>query len=764
MPSLWGKSHEEALRAAGRKVKLEKDRGDAILEILREANKIIVDGAVDVGAPSRFFQAIERFRYEKANPYLPDSRGLLDPREIAKIVIKELGALIREKRDLGKDFEQLEQRLNTFTSQTRREDSEATQVHKKTSVEKARSNELHDRQDDIDNLKNQISLLEGEKASLLEAAKNRVEEVRQELEATHAVEIENLKTEHDGRISDMKTANTSAENSLKAKYRSEKALRAECEGEIKSLQKWLEDEGNRQASIIIDLQTENNAQKAAISELISKHRNEQNNLREDYELDRKQLVGEMSEIKENHDLALGQMEQMRRSSIREQQKNQSTIREMEQRHQSIIRETDQRHQSTINNMELKYKSMIEQMREDHELERARWQSTKEKIQRDYKAEMDLMQKEQDSEIALMIEEHAAATAKMAREHESKQAQLIDQISEMKKDHASAQEKMRKSFEARKRELEAEFKIKVEQVEMAHVEERKRLRKDVDAYSVALLARDQFTPKPDNEIKARFLDLVQDVDALARLEWKANQKEWTNQVLQSLSPNQRPLKKQILQDTIWVILHESIFCSPFRVFGEEGQALETQWNGECGKGLSLHKSLDVQSQVLMSADPRLDNGSYTWPEPAMETERWRYVTVKECRASLKQPVPSHWDPRAKLKRGFKTSIDALRKELTSMLGEIADLDKDWVQAIEKMTLKAATIWLEFGMQRCRISVVMQGSNLKSAQERIRRAQESSLKMVVLPELKRFGNSSGQDLNIEEVIGGCDGQIVGVSMGR
>jgi hypothetical protein len=167
---------------------------------------------------------------------------------------------------------------------------------------------------------------------------------------------------------------------------------------------------------------------------------------------------------------------------------------------------------------------------------------------------------------------------------------------------------------------------------------------------------------------------------------------------------------------------------------------------------------------MSADSRLDNGSYTWPKPEMETERWRYVTIKECRAALRQALPSEWDPRAKLKKGFKTSIDALRKEFTSTLSEVANLDKSSVQAMEKMTMKAANMWLEFGMQRCRILVVLQGSNLKSAEERIQRAQEKTLELAVVPELKRFGNSKGQNLHIEETVGGCDGETVEVSMRR
>lgn len=55
-------------------------------------------------------------------------------------------------------------------------------------------------------------------------------------------------------------------------------------------------------------------------------------------------------------------------------------------------------------------------------------------------------------------------------------------------------------------------------------------------------------------------------------------------------------------------------------------------------------------------------------------------------------------------------------------------------------------------------------MKSAEERIQRAQEATLKLVGVPELKRFGNSKGQDVHIEETVGGCDGEMVEVSMPR
>jgi len=369
-------------------------------------------------------------------------------------------------------------------------------------------------------------------------------------------------------------------------------------------------------------------------------------------------------------------------------------------------------------------------------------------------------------ISLMEEIRASEQERIRLEFADKELQLTTQISQIEKDRAAEIERITQKFEKKDQKRTSKMaqeearlkeicKKKVADLEAFHAEDKERLRREVNAYSSALLARDDFKPMLDDQIKTKFLDIARDVDALARLEWKVDQKQWLDGVLQRLSANQRRLKKQILQDSIWVLLYEYIFCSPFRIFGEEGQSLEKQWSEQCGSSKSTNGD-DVS---------RLDKDLYNWPKPEMKTERWRYVNVKECRTALMKPIPSEFDPLARSKKGFKISIDALKEKFKSMLGDLVNLDRSSIQAMEKLTIKAATMWLEFGMQRCRILVVLQGSNLKSTEEKkIQRARDGTLEMVVVPELKRIGNSKGQELNFEETIQGCEGETVEVSMRR
>jgi malate synthase len=154
---------------------------------------------------------------------------------------------------------------------------------------------------------------------------------------------------------------------------------------------------------------------------------------------------------------------------------------------------------------------------------------------------------------------------------------------MKTEFGLEKEKMRRDFNTTVASLESDFDKERSRLERERVEQQAALRKDVEYPNGELLARDPYTPLTDHELKSPFQGLGNEIDALSRLKWKSNQAEWPNDLLGRLSDNQRKVKKQLAQDIVWIILYEKIFCSPFRVFGEEGQRLELQWNEAYGKG-------------------------------------------------------------------------------------------------------------------------------------------------------------------------------------
>jgi hypothetical protein len=108
------------------------------------------------------------------------------------------------------------------------------------------------------------------------------------------------------------------------------------------------------------------------------------------------------------------------------------------------------------------------------------------------------------------------------------------------------------------------------------------------------------------------------------------------------------------------------------------------------------------------------------------------------------------------------MDSITERFSEILGKVSNLNEDIAQLLEGIPQKAARMWLEMGTQRCRILVVMPGSNLTSQTERVKRAQQGFLELVLRAELLRFGNSKGQNLEKKEIIGGCEGLTIPVSL--
>lgn len=460
-----------------------------------------------------------------------------------------------------------------------------------------------------------------------------------------------------------------------------------------------------------------------------RHNGELKKLRTKYDIKMDSLKAELAIIDTRHEGEIakireeyrGKKAELKKQLADEISQHESEVREMEKQHSSTIQQMDQAREDELQCKQKDHDSQIRTMVQEQEFARSQWSQTESKMIREHNSQMKTLRKEHEDAVDHILKEHKAECRK-----------LNDQIVKMKKDHATELALRQSEFEKEKAELLHR-----------HADEKKQIEKDRDAYSAALLERDKardkvtgdkFDEMKDVEIKAKFQEMKDAVEKLARLDWRGDQA----QPLRRLFPaHSDTLMRQILQDSIWVVLHKHIFCSPFRILGEEGQRLETQWNKEYGK------------------DSAFDNGSYVWPKPEVETERWRYTTVKECRSALRKPA-SQWDPRAKLKKDFADALEKLKTELAETLSEVTN--KNDKQAIKEVAMKATNMWLEFGMQRFRLLVVVQDSKFESIEDRVRASQEDVLELVLVPGLKSFGNSKGQDLQAEETIGDFKGDII------
>jgi hypothetical protein len=106
----------------------------------------------------------------------------------------------------------------------------------------------------------------------------------------------------------------------------------------------------------------------------------------------------------------------------------------------------------------------------------------------------------------------------------------------------------------------------------------------------------------------------------------------------------------------------------------------------------------------------------------------------------------------VKAGFKENKDALKLALVDVIEEVAQTNETVDVAIEKLVQRAQTLWLEFGVQKCRLMLRMPGRRLEPG-EKLEEALGRGLLLTSVPELIRFGNSKGLDLEVSERVAGC-----------
>ena len=250
--------------------------------------------------------------------------------------------------------------------------------------------------------------------------------------------------------------------------------------------------------------------------------------------------------------------------------------------------------------ELNEERLKQQYQDDLEEERrtrnrvvARLNEELERDKEQHARAIESLRQERISELSQLIQRHEDA------------AQLSRQQLDATKDQADRKEKRMAAEQTRTvQDLNQSHAAKVaqmmafeQQLIAKHDQQTKRLQGEVQGLNEALLTRDDeiyqgtiFTApdlprKPDDKIRDQFLEMQQMVETLGRLTWKQNQQVWTDSVLQDIGRQQVPraLKKGILQHIMWTLLFNRVFCSPFRLFGEEGTQLESEWNEQCGKG-------------------------------------------------------------------------------------------------------------------------------------------------------------------------------------
>jgi hypothetical protein len=395
----------------------------------------------------------------------------------------------------------------------------------------------------------------------------------------HQIAMNNLRRTHNGQMNYLEAQKTAFQNmnsDLQSGHEAEKKqMRIDHKSEIIRLT----EEHN---SKMRDLQLRH---QSTTRELAQGHGNKIAQMIRSHEDAQVQLTSRLSMIEQEH---LAEKDRMSREFSQKEAQYESRISQMIDEHKSAQEELmkgfkakEQLHQGRVSHMQKEHIAEMGRLREEFEAKELQRDARQSKIDKKHASEL----KEQSAYVEAREQQHRARVLKMEKDHAAEMERLSQEVEEM-------EVKRLRETEHKEARLIADYKKKAADLEAFHAADKERLRKDVEAYSTALLERDDFKGLPDDDIKRKFGDIGRDVDILARLEWKADQKKWPKKILEGLSSNQRKLRKQILQDSIWVLLLEYIFCSPFRIFGEEGLSLEEQWNEQSDTSKTINGNNDL----------------------------------------------------------------------------------------------------------------------------------------------------------------------------
>jgi hypothetical protein len=138
----------------------------------------------------------------------------------------------------------------------------------------------------------------------------------------------------------------------------------------------------------------------------------------------------------------------------------------------------------------------------------------------------------------------------------------------------------------------------------------------------------------------------------------------------------------------------------------------------------------------------------WPKATPESEQWRYTTIKQCREASNDAS----DPRS---QAYNAEFANAVADISRAVGYVFAVDDKTTDDVRNIIRLAIKFWLDLASQRCRLVIVLQSAdgNLLSGQRAGRKPQD----LVVQPEIHRFGNSHGEDLQLEETLKSCMGEV-------
>lgn len=165
--------------------------------------------------------------------------------------------------------------------------------------------------------------------------------------------------------------------------------------------------------------------------------------------------------------------------------------------------------------------------------------------------------------------------KFKDEYEAEKTQINQNFVQQKLLLAEEHQKVVDDMDVQIKNLESQTTLEkdarfdeIQALNMRHEEEKaavnNRLKADFETLRGALTKRGDFKSISDHELSIRFRKIFMEVDSLARILWdKRCERMWPlTEYAMRKAENIRRTKQYIIQNILWAVLYEMIFCSPF----------------------------------------------------------------------------------------------------------------------------------------------------------------------------------------------------------
>jgi len=306
---------------------------------------------------------------------------------------------------------------------------------------------------------------------------------------------------------------------------------------------------------------------------------------QDYQSERKIMVENHKREKEHLENQMALLENKHKNSTKEE------VTRMKMDCDNQIRQSH-------NSLTEYYEKQLQTLHYQHEEEKRQIYTQESQIKREFHIEkarllsvieskndaFESLRAEHDNNWQRMTTEHQAVKDRIVKRCEDETALLKNSLQELEGRHRekihSMQsqhiqdlhqknleiEEVKKQQEAKERRLEGHHAAEKLKLEKEKEEEHRQLRGNFEVLMGAMVNRDRFKIMSDRGFALGFQDLANEIDFFSRVRWD-NKREVTwpfpDRAFRKVE-NERRSKQHVIQNTIWVILYERIFCTPFRV--------------------------------------------------------------------------------------------------------------------------------------------------------------------------------------------------------